>query len=510
MQQLQAQSTLAQSDSSRAAVWRPGPHMDLLSTFTHWDPTSELGDCLQETMLGDSAVERINGAKQTLEKTQGTNGLAWLVLSREDAPSYDTALKFARTAVDCLKTEMDQNQNSGTVARKDFLLALAQVDIAQLFWKHGKKAEAIDLLCRQLNDMREFYKNSRDIVRDLTVSFLIQSGQDAEARQILHFDPRQDEAPWHYLNALLHYRKTGDSLISRSALVNAMGQNVEIAEQLLSDGRPLDLLRPYDYFLARHTADTRTAWLVTPGAQDFLKRMLHDPFGRFTDNLDILPATEQQKWKRWNNQYEKAHHYVKRQNYKEAKKALRSSLREAQQIFCTHVPFDKSIGCLLDHEEPTGEFLVSLSTILAERAAILQTRSTGLGPMDALQFQSLGARYVDLEKHEEALEFHSKALALIESHIERGNPSLTLFDQTHSTISAAASMWQLGRRNEAISFLADRVELWESYLGPNHDAVFMILKILFAWAHDAGEFERARSLHERLIGIEQAVKEQSG
>jgi tetratricopeptide (TPR) repeat protein len=149
--------------------------------------------------------------------------------------------------------------------------------------------------------------------------------------------------------------------------------------------------------------------------------------------------------------------------------------------------------------------LLAIEELLRTRAEMIDKQCSGLNPADALQFESLGAMFADIGEHPRAIKYFTKALSLFEEHREQQNPAITLTDTTQTTLQLALAMASVEKKAEAISMLINELDKFESFLGPNHNEVHIVLEALMTWAHDIQDFDRAKSLHERVIAIEKTV-----
>jgi hypothetical protein len=116
---------------------------------------------------------------------------------------------------------------------------------------------------------------------------LLYADRDEEALALINDDPGDVSARWLYARALLKYRRDGDGLWSRRALVNALGLNALAASHLLGTAPIPDVPSVDDVFSGElEAADAARSllddWQRTPGALDWLRAVYEaGPDARF-------------------------------------------------------------------------------------------------------------------------------------------------------------------------------------------------------------------------------------
>ncbi len=300
------------------------------------------------------------------------------MLGREGAQSSEAAEGFLEKAVGLLKQEAKSEEQSFGYSPEESGYALAVADLAQVKWNSGKQQEAVELITSCFEETREnVWYEVRAIVRDLAVSFLLQSGKAQQAQTLL-FSDTQDNAQWHGLNALVHFALSGDCLNSRTALTLSLTMGTMIADALLKGDISVfdDSVDAPE--LRRHVADTEPSWQVIAGAVEWLQRISKDPCVMHNrEMLEIsIPHGDQSRWKRWEDTVKRADHYLLQDDVSEAKKLYKSALREAERIDYSYGPFYETMTAIVDFTEQAGESFEELRSRIESRAARLSSDSS--------------------------------------------------------------------------------------------------------------------------------------
>ncbi|HEY7036888.1 MAG TPA: SEC-C metal-binding domain-containing protein [Thermomicrobiales bacterium] len=146
--------------------------------------------------------------------------------------------------------------------------------LARAYMELGRDEEAVE----QLRTVMAFDPEDYDAVRYDYLEALLRADRDDEAMELLHTHAASLSALWPYARALLTYRRDGDTLWARRALVDALAANPVAAVHLLGKQLPPELAMPAETGLfdpnvdAAGTADRLTdVWQRTPGAMEWLQ-----------------------------------------------------------------------------------------------------------------------------------------------------------------------------------------------------------------------------------------------
>jgi tetratricopeptide (TPR) repeat protein len=147
----------------------------------------------------------------------------------------------------------------------------ARLGLARALGQLGRDDESVEILRAVIAFDPEDY----DGVRDELLDALLRTDRDDEAMDLIDAYPGTISSNWPYARALLKYRRDGDSLWARRALVDALAYNPVVAPHILDIAPPPEMSVLPGLFdpdtdaadAARQLADT---WQRTPGAMDWL------------------------------------------------------------------------------------------------------------------------------------------------------------------------------------------------------------------------------------------------
>ncbi len=148
--------------------------------------------------------------------------------------------------------------------------------LAQCLWASGDR----ELAARQLKEMLRLNPDDNQGLRYVLIGWYAELGDDAGmARLLARYDEPSGVMSW--AQALLQFRNWGDSVQSRSALVNAMKANPEVLVFMLNpDKIPADLGWAVSPGSKEEAAEVvlslGRAWLQTPGAVEWLVQTIKD------------------------------------------------------------------------------------------------------------------------------------------------------------------------------------------------------------------------------------------
>ncbi|MDP3509799.1 MAG: hypothetical protein Q8T09_17650 [Candidatus Melainabacteria bacterium] len=496
---------------------RIGPHDDLVESCVdaHYEaPDSEGEDGqasdIEESLdayvavaiLGESVAERVKAAHKALKEANGTCGVANLILAREGSATPAEALEYAQKAVEQLKAECsDEDFELYQVDAEAYTQAIA--DLAQLNWNCGKKTEAVEIVTSFLHEYKEELPvEFKAIPRELAISFLLQMGEYKAAQAMLQDETENDEQ-WHYLNALIHFALTGDTLISRSALSRALMKGTLIAGGLTKDDENLhDTIAAFG--LDRHIEDTAPAWHSVKGAIEWLNAFLEQPLARHNRKLEEIAksAGDLQRWKRWEDALESAQHFNEKNNEKEAKNSLKAALREADRIDYSYFPFFETVSILMEFSGGEKKALADLQSQVKTRAQRFEADSKLGGPLNAMQLQACGTLFDFLQDYEASLALHQKATELVTNQVAQNEPNITLVDDVDVRNELAGTLLAMERFDEALPLYLTNADVLEQYLCANHVELLEMLEPAYRCLTSLGQEKEAEAMLERINAID--------
>lgn len=154
----------------------------------------------------------------------------------------------------------------------------ARFGLAWALWKRGAHDEAID----HLRAMLKLNPNDNQGVRYILAGWLIEAGRDADLVALLADYPDDAMAMWSWTTALAAFRSEGDSKASRKHLADAIKSNKHVQAYLLGEKLLPKTMPPFispgemDEAI-QYAAESRSGWLATPGALDWLRATTSAP-----------------------------------------------------------------------------------------------------------------------------------------------------------------------------------------------------------------------------------------
>jgi tetratricopeptide (TPR) repeat protein len=149
----------------------------------------------------------------------------------------------------------------------------ARFSLAQALWDVGERHEAIE----HAFELLRLNPGDNQGVRHVLMTWLLETGLDEQAKQVIDSYPDDDFAMTRYARALLEFRGKGDNRQARKHLNSALAANPYVPDYLLGRERMPDILPAYmgigdETEAIACTQLQRAAWEQTPGALDWLRR----------------------------------------------------------------------------------------------------------------------------------------------------------------------------------------------------------------------------------------------
>jgi tetratricopeptide (TPR) repeat protein len=225
----------------------------------------------------ESRKNRVELARRALEINPDCAD-AYVVLAQDAASSMEEAVGFFHSAVEAgIRILGAASPEERVCDFRDFLETApykrALLGLAECLWEGGRLEEAVEC-CRK---MLEFDPLDHQGIRYLMATCLADLEWDDPLQELLDRYPEDRSAPWIFCDALLAFRKEGDTERSRSILAEAKTANPHVPGFML--GRtPMPAQSPLivgygdETEAIVFTADFISGWKRTPGALEWLEK----------------------------------------------------------------------------------------------------------------------------------------------------------------------------------------------------------------------------------------------
>jgi len=250
------------------------------------------------------------------------------------------------------------------------------------------------------------------------ISQLVQERHFQKAQDLLYRVPENDEH-WHYLNALIHFSISGDTIIARTALTNAMTLEPLTALQLMTD-YPVEMLLAQD-FAKEITPDkieywsvTRPAWEGLQGAFPWLEENCMHPLAIVNRETIILAVHkgDARRWERWERYQTDAGSQFEKGQLQHAIQSYKKALEYAEQISYSYIPFAQSMLWLLLIYLESGKSTSKFEEQIYARAEKLNHGGRAKDPLIPLHLHSFGTLLCAIGKYEKAEPFLTDGIKL--------------------------------------------------------------------------------------------------
>lgn len=248
---------------------------DMFGDSDEETPLRKAQDTIYDAWEINDSKRRVALARKALEISPDCAD-AYALLAEETASSLTEALNLYRQGVEAGERalgkeafEEDVGHFWGILETRPYMRARA--GLAECLWASGKHDEAI----QHYKDMLRLNPNDNQGIRDLLMPRLIEMGRDEEAEALFKEYRDDGMASWIYSRALLDFRKTGDSEMSRKSLAAAVKKNKHIPAYLLGRKKMPRFLPEYyspgaETEAVFYTKENLEGWKITPGALEWL------------------------------------------------------------------------------------------------------------------------------------------------------------------------------------------------------------------------------------------------
>jgi hypothetical protein len=188
---------------------------------------------------------------------------------REAAELYARGVAAGERALGKQTFEEDAGHFWSLIETRPYMRA--RLGLAQALWATGQRSEAI----AHLWDMLRLNPGDNQGVRYVLLSWLLETGDDAQVEKLLDLYPDDVVAGWSYGRALHAFRVEGDSRRARELRAEALKGNPHVPRYLLGRKRlpatlPSLIGLGDDSEAVVCAAEQMAAWRKTPGALAWL------------------------------------------------------------------------------------------------------------------------------------------------------------------------------------------------------------------------------------------------
>lgn len=222
-----------------------------------------------------SGTQRIKLAKQAIAISEDCAD-AYVLLAQESARNPEEELDYYQQGIDAGKRaigdEFDDMVEHFWEVLETRPYMRAREGLAHVLWSLGERKQAI----AHAQDMLRLNPNDNQGMRYILINWLLETGQDKEAGDLLKRYPDDYSASWHYSRALYSFRQSGAGKKANEQLAKAILFNPHVPKYLLMR-RPLPAQMPGYYSpgddseAVAYIVEGRRAWLQTDGALMWLR-----------------------------------------------------------------------------------------------------------------------------------------------------------------------------------------------------------------------------------------------
>jgi len=239
------------------------------------DPLAQAQDIMWDAWDLTDRRRRIALAKKAL-KISPLCADAYVMLAIEAAADNDEALDLYRRGVEAGEKAIgeaafrdDVGHFWGILETRPYMRA--RQGLAQALWALGQRDEAV----AHYRDMLRLNPNDNQGIRYLLIDCLLTLGWDGDAAELIKRYADDGAAAWAWSEALLSFRRGGDTASSRAALSRARKTNRHVPAYLLGHKKMPRQLPTYiswggvDEAIA-YVEGAAEAWAAAPGALEWL------------------------------------------------------------------------------------------------------------------------------------------------------------------------------------------------------------------------------------------------
>ena len=236
-------------------------------------------DIMYRAFESRNPTERVHLAQEALNLSRDCAD-AYILLAEENTPTlqaqktlFEAGVKAGERALGPQKFEEFKGHFWGVLETRPYMRA--RCGLAGCLRALGEN----DLAIEHLNALLQLNPNDNQGIRYLLVPLLFDVGDDEALENLFIAYEEEYSATWKYTNALLVFKRTGNSPEANLMLQDALAYNPFVPAYLLGKKRIPKTLPPYmgvgDNNEAIHySVDARQNWHKTKGALEWLKAAL--------------------------------------------------------------------------------------------------------------------------------------------------------------------------------------------------------------------------------------------
>jgi tetratricopeptide (TPR) repeat protein len=245
-------------------------------------PLEQAQEVMYRAFEARNPAERIRLAQQALKLSPDCAD-AYVLLADETAPTlpakktlYEAGVKAGERALGPHAFQELNGHFWGVIETRPYMRA--RCGLAQCLWARGEYHQAI----AHFTALLQLNPGDNQGLRYLLVAVLLEVGDDQALDKLLKQYKDDYSATWKYTQALLAFKRAGNSTKANRLLHEALDYNPQVPAYLLGKKRIPKALPPYMSFgdpteAVHYALDAKSIWQKTEGALDWLKQARATP-----------------------------------------------------------------------------------------------------------------------------------------------------------------------------------------------------------------------------------------
>ncbi len=468
---------------------------------------SELHSHIDETTARKlaSLTDQMVGTEKAEEQTVLANqilalretGLACLFLARNTLPPRQAADLYTRAAA-ILQYERRNEQrfhseqsSTGIVFPppvSDEEFSQYMEECADFCWEHDFKAAAVKILS-------EGFDAGQDYVMDLlwpAVTKAIQIDADDLADELLTGGACETQM-WYGLRGLLLFRRAGDSPAARGALASGRVPAILLSSEVDDDSNAGEK--------TESLVSTQDAWEYTPGSMAWAKKTLTQLFARSSVQVAKEDFELMKRVKRWDDCFDLALRFAKKNDLKEAKRLIRAAFRSAEKLGSQTSAYRRTFSKYVEILDELGASKSDLIKVVQQDYLEVWSKPCSKDTL-AFALGKVGERFVEVNRYKEGLKALTESTDIFADMLEAGNDAFNLRDYADAHFNLGICWGELRHYEEASRHFCLCIKLDVEYLGPDHPHLIQPIDRLWRCLHHMGEHAEEATVKDRMKEIE--------